>query len=391
MKKLIPPILPDSVAPNDIQLAHSKKLLNTIIDRIHEQGGWIDFATFMNMVLYEPGLGYYVAGSAKLGSHGDFVTAPQLGNLFAKTLAQAIVPVLNQLSTKESVVLELGAGSGQLAHDLLLALAERGQLPKRYIILDVSPELTSRQQTLLSRLPQHISTQIEWASCWPTQFDGVLIANEVLDAFAVHRIERRSEGWFEWGVSVHENELREESRVLTNHALMECLPPINNEYLPYMTEVNLSAMALMKAVAESLREGRAYFIDYGFPEREFYHPQRAEGTLMCHYRHYAHPNPMCLFGLQDITSHIDFTSVARAARQEGLVIKDYATQAQFLLHHGLINCLTAFVTDMNVDMVRQSQEVNMLMSPAEMGELFKVLVLGRGEEEESALVQLGLS
>ncbi|MDE1892198.1 MAG: SAM-dependent methyltransferase [Betaproteobacteria bacterium] len=391
MKKLIPPILPDSVAPNDIQLAHSKKLLNTIIDRIHEQGGWIDFATFMNMVLYEPGLGYYVAGSAKLGSHGDFVTAPQLGNLFAKTLAQAIVPVLNQLSTKESVVLELGAGSGQLAHDLLLALAERGQLPKRYIILDVSPELTSRQQTLLSRLPQHISTQIEWASCWPTQFDGVLIANEVLDAFAVHRIERRSEGWFEWGVSVHENELREESRVLTNHALMECLPPINNEYLPYMTEVNLSAMALMKTVAESLREGRAYFIDYGFPEREFYHPQRAEGTLMCHYRHYAHPNPMCLFGLQDITSHIDFTSVARAARQEGLVIKDYATQAQFLLHHGLINCLTAPVTDMNVDMVRQSQEVNMLMSPAEMGELFKVLVLGRGEEEESALVQLGLS
>jgi SAM-dependent MidA family methyltransferase len=390
MKKLIPPILPDSVAPNDIQLAHSKKLLNTLIDTIHEQGGWIDFATFMNRVLYEPGLGYYVAGSTKLGTGGDFVTAPQLGNLFAKTLARAITPVLHQLSPKESVILELGAGSGQLAYDLLLALFDCGQLPQRYVILDVSPELKDRQQALLSRLPQHINTHIEWISRWPAQFDGVLIANEVLDAFAVHRVERRSEGWVEWGVSIHENELVEEERELTNQELMKYLPPINIDYLPYMTEINLSAMALMKNVADSLNEGRAYFIDYGFPEREFYHPQRATGTLMCHYRHYAHTNPLCLLGLQDITSHVDFTAVARAAKQEGLVVKDYATQAQFLLNHGLIDCLSAPTIDMNMDGLRQSQEINMLMSPAEMGELFKVLVLGRGEEENSALIQLGL-
>lgn len=392
MKKLMPSILPESLFPNDIQLAHSDLLRHEIHRAIQKHNGWIDFAQFMELALYAPGLGYYVAGSSKLGSSGDFVTAPQLGHLFAATLARACSAQLDKCGLKHSVILELGAGTGQLAKDLLLALKDLGTLPERYLILEVSPELKERQAHLLSSLPQEITTQVEWLSQWPDAFQGVLIANEVLDAFAVHRVEKREEGWWELGVGIEEGELVEWAKPLNNALLMRELQRLPSDIpMPYQTEVNLSALALINTMAESLLAGAAFFIDYGFPAREFYHPQRHQGTLMCHYRHIAHTDPLLLLGLQDITSHVDFTAVARRAREKGLAVKDYSSQARFLLDHGLLELLTQPNPLVNEASLRQSQEVNMLMSPAEMGELFKVLVLGRGEENMGALSQLGLS
>lgn len=392
MKKLMPSILPESLFPNDIQLAHSDLLRHEIHRAIQKHNGWIDFAQFMELALYAPGLGYYVAGSSKLGSSGDFVTAPQLGHLFAATLARACSAQLDKCGLKHSVILELGAGTGQLAKDLLLALKELGTLPERYLILEVSPELKERQAHLLSSLPQEITTQVEWLSQWPDAFQGVLIANEVLDAFAVHRVEKRVEGWWELGVGIEEGELVERAKPLNNALLMRELQRLPSDIpTPYQTEVNLSALALINTLAESLLAGAAFFIDYGFPAREFYHPQRHQGTLMCHYRHIAHTDPLLLLGLQDITSHVDFTAVARRARERGLAVKDYSSQARFLLDHGLLELLTQPNPLVNEASLRQSQEVNMLMSPAEMGELFKVLVLGRGEVNMGALSQLGLS
>ncbi|MBU6468422.1 MAG: SAM-dependent methyltransferase [Betaproteobacteria bacterium] len=388
----MPSILPESLFPNDIQLAHSDLLRHEIHRAIQKHNGWIDFAQFMELALYAPGLGYYVAGSSKLGSSGDFVTAPQLGHLFAATLARACSAQLDKCGLKHSVILELGAGTGQLAKDLLLALKELGALPERYLILEVSPELKERQAHLLSSLPQEITTQVEWLSQWPDAFQGVLIANEVLDAFAVHRVEKREEGWWELGVGIEEGELIERAKPLNNALLMRELQRLPSDIpTPYQTEVNLSALALINTLAESLLAGAAFFIDYGFPAREFYHPQRHQGTLMCHYRHIAHTDPLLLLGLQDITSHVDFTAVARRARERGLAVKDYSSQARFLLDHGLLELLTQPNPLVNEASLRQSQEVNMLMSPAEMGELFKVLVLGRGEENMGALSQLGLS
>ncbi|MDE2422673.1 MAG: SAM-dependent methyltransferase [Betaproteobacteria bacterium] len=388
----MPSILPESLFPNDIQLAHSDLLRHEIHRAIQKHNGWIDFAQFMELALYAPGLGYYVAGSSKLGSSGDFVTAPQLGHLFAATLARACSAQLDKCGLKHSVILELGAGTGQLAKDLLLALKELGTLPERYLILEVSPELKERQAHLLSSLPQEITTQVEWLSQWPDAFQGVLIANEVLDAFAVHRVEKRVEGWWELGVGIEEGELVERAKPLNNALLMRELQRLPSDIpTPYQTEVNLSALALINTLAESLLAGAAFFIDYGFPAREFYHPQRHQGTLMCHYRHIAHTDPLLLLGLQDITSHVDFTAVARRARERGLAVKDYSSQARFLLDHGLLELLTQPNPLVNEASLRQSQEVNMLMSPAEMGELFKVLVLGRGEVNMGALSQLGLS
>jgi SAM-dependent MidA family methyltransferase len=390
MNKLTPFILPQSMLPNDNQLAHSAQLLHRTLQVIQDHGGWIDFATYMNLALYEPQLGYYVAGATKLGGAGDFVTAPQLGDLFAKTLARSFLPYLEKIDLNSRAILELGAGTGQLAVDLLLSLEAQTMLPQRYFILEVSPELQERQRQTIATLPKPLAERVEWLSQWPSSLDGIIIANEVLDAFAVHRVELREEGWWQWGVAADAGDLVEKARPLNNPALVKVLPSLNPEFLPYLTEVNLSALALMGNVASSLREGAAYFVDYGFPAREFYHPQRHQGTLMCHYRHLAHTNPLLLLGLQDITSHVDFTALAKRAREEGLVVMEYATQAQFLLKHGILDELTSPTLTVNENTLRQSQQVNLLMSPAEMGELFKVLVLGRGTENSHALMQLGL-
>ena len=384
-------ILPHNLIPGAEAQAHSLVLQAEIARVIMAQGGWIDFAQYMALALYTPGLGYYSAGSAKLGAAGDFVTAPEMTPLFVLTVAGPVAETLSHI--EDSDILEMGAGSGRLAHDLLLALHELKTLPRHYRILEVSPELRARQQQMLATLPAELAGRITWCDAWPKDISGVVLANEVLDAFPVHRVGWRQDHWVELGVVMENNAFAWREHPLQNIRLMDALAKIfitPMEVDHYDTEVNLSAGDLMVNLAASLKAGCAIFIDYGFPAREYYHPQRNEGTLMCHIRHHAHGNPFIYPGLQDITAHVDFTAVARAAQQQGLTVQDYATQAAWLIDAGI----TDHMTNLSAQDTRQHfatiSAVQKLLSPAEMGELFKVLVLGKGAASKHAQSLLGL-
>ncbi len=384
------PILPYPLHPEAEALAHSARLRSEINRVIRESEGWIDFSHFMTLALYAPGLGYYSAGSVKLGGDGDFVTAPEMTPLFAQTWARAVSATLDELRGQHPEVLELGAGSGRLARDMLLALAERGTLPERYLILEVSADLRERQEGLLSTLPAPLRSRVSWCSTWPDRLSGVLIANEVLDALPVHRVGWRGEAWVEMGVALEGEDWVWQERPLTDAALLSLLPAPAGLPVPYDTEICPAAGALMANLARTLQAGRSYFMDYGFPAREYYHPQRHEGTLMCHIRHHAHGNPFAYPGLQDITAHVDFTAVARSALLHGLALEDYGTMAHWLIDAGLLEVLESIPVTDEARYLPAVSAVQKLLSPAEMGEFFKVLVLGKGETSPVARSALGL-
>lgn len=336
-------------------------------------GGWIDFARYMELALYAPGLGYYAGGSTKLGEAGDFITAPELSPLFGRTVAR---PVAQVLSHTGGDVLELGAGSGRLAHDLLLELAALGTLPARYAIVEVSAELRERQSRLLARLPDTLRERVQWLDTLPSQITGVVLANEVLDALPVHVVGWYDEGIRERGVTWTGDRLTWAERPLQASPLLErareIAPPP-----PYRSEINLLAPALIASLAQSLQRGLLLLFDYGFGEREYYHPQRNDGTLMCHYRHRAHDDPFFHPGLQDITSHVDFTAAAVAGVQAGLRLAGYTTQAMFLIDAGITDVMSRTPPEDAAAYLPQAAQVQKLTSPAEMGELFKALALAR--------------
>jgi SAM-dependent MidA family methyltransferase len=384
-------ILPHNRMPGAEAQAHSQALRAEMARVIGAAGGWIDFAQYMALALYAPGLGYYSAGSAKLGAAGDFITAPEMTPLFALTLAGPIAETLSHI--KDGDILEMGAGSGRLAHDLLLALRELNALPRQYHILEVSPELRARQQQTFATLPAELTARITWCDAWPDDINGVVLANEVLDAFPVHRVGWRQDHWVELGVAIENDRLAWSEQPLQNPRLAETLAtlftaPIAVDH--YDTEINLSAGDLMVNLGASLNAGCAIFIDYGFPAREYYHRQRAGGTLMCHIRHHAHDDPFIYPGLQDITAHVDFTAVARAALQQGLVVQDYATQASWLIDAGITDHLANLPAQDTRQHFATISAVQKLLSPAEMGELFKVLVLGKTAPSAHAQALLGL-
>ncbi len=404
-------ILPQSLQPDSVALAHSAALRQLIDQTIEQAGGWINFAQFMQLALYAPGLGYYSAGAVKLGREGDFVTAPELTPLFAQTLANHVGSVLRELfqearagaasplgqnpsvvSPDAPVLLELGAGTGRLALDLLLALQRQDALPQQYLILELSPDLRARQQATLAQLPPHVLQRVQWCEHWPEQIIGVVLANEVLDAMPVHRLRWDQGRWEELGVAHHPHTKQwvQAARPLHHARLTQALPQVRDWCGTYDTEVNLAAQEVMATLARSLLKGQALFIDYGFPAREFYHPQRNTGTLMCHYRHHAHTDPFCYPGLQDITAHVDFTALARVASAHGLAVLDYQTQAAWLIQNGITALLAAKDPEAVHHYLPAVAAVQQLLSPAEMGELFKVLVLGRGPAAGPALQLLGL-
>ncbi len=385
------PILPHPLIPEPQALAHSERLRNEINRQIRQSAGWLDFSRFMALALYAPGLGYYSAGSVKLGAGGDFVTAPEMTTLFAETMARPVSETLIELQGQHPVVFELGAGSGRLARDMLLALAKRDVLPERYLILEVSADLRARQETLLDSLPVHLRKRVSWCTSWPGSLTGVLIANEVLDSLPVHRVGWRGNHWVELGIALEQEAWIWQERPLNDARLIQRLPQTDGLPVPYDTEICLAATDLMVNLAQLLRAGRAYFIDYGFPEREYYHPQRHEGTLMCHIRHHVHDDPLRYPGLQDITAHVDFTAVARAAIQNGLCLEDYRTMAGWLIGEGMIEVLGNIPVTDEARYLPAVSAVQKLLSPAEMGEMFKVLVLGKEQTSSSALVTLGLS
>jgi SAM-dependent MidA family methyltransferase len=360
--------------PSDEARAHSARLIQHIHAEIGRAGGSISFARYMELALYAPGLGYYMAGARKLGAEGDFVTAPEVSPLYGRTLARQVAQVLD---ASHPEVLEVGAGSGALAAAILAELETVGALPERYLILELSPDLRSRSRdTLAARVP-HLLERVAWLNQLPPSFRGCIIGNEVLDAMPVHRFVRshgesleafvhRGDGGFIERDHQASDELR---------AAADRLPLPDDDY---RTEVQLVACGFIRSIADMLEKGVALFVDYGFPRHEYYHPQRSRGTLMCHYRHHAHADPYYLPGLQDITSHIDFSAIAEAGASGGLDLLGYASQAHFLINCGLTDLLARTPADDARAYLPLARQVDKLTSPAEMGELFKVIALGRG-------------
>jgi SAM-dependent MidA family methyltransferase len=340
---------------------------------IDHAGGWISFARFMELALYAPGLGYYMAGASKLGAEGDFVTAPEVSGLFGRTLAHQIAQVL---SSNGGDVLELGAGSGAMAGDVLGELHCLDCLPRRYVILEPSPQLMQRQRDSLAQRQPALSARVEWVGDLPQGFAGVIIANEVLDALPVHLIAWREAGLHERGVSWN-GEFVWIERPLRAGPLHDAAESIGAQP-PYLSEISLMVPALVRSLAASLHTGTLLLIDYGFGRREFYHRQRCQGTLMCHYRHRAHDDPFYLPGLQDITAHVDFTAIAQAGIDAGLNLLGYTTQAHFLINSGITRLLEQSGPEGENFRFTLAAGAQTLLSPAEMGELFKVIALGRG-------------
>jgi SAM-dependent MidA family methyltransferase len=327
----------------------------------------------MELALYEPGLGYYSGGATKLGGAGDFVTAPELTPLFARTVARQVAEVLMRTGGD---ILELGAGTGRLAADLLIALDSLDGMPEHYYIVEVSAELARRQRELLSTLPPSLGDRVRWVEHLPDTFTGLVIGNEVLDAIPVHVVSWSESGVLERGVTYSSGTFAWKDAAVPDTNLLQAVARLEVSP-PYVSEVNLAAPALARTLAKSLTRGLLLFIDYGFGRAEYYHPQRKEGTLMCHYRHRAHGDPFLYPGLQDITAHVDFTSIAEASIDAGLSLIGYTTQSRFLTNLGITDLVASMDTS-SAEYARTIAPLQKLLSPAEMGELFKVVALGRG-------------
>jgi len=296
-------------APDADASAHSERVAAHVRAVISDAGGWIPFERYMREVLYAPGLGYYVAGAAKLGAAGDFVTAPEMTPLFGATLASPVAAILDGSSARE--IVELGAGSGALARSLLHSLATAGVSISRYRIVEVSPDLRERQRAALA--DAHVP--VEWCDAMPPAMDGAVLLNEVLDAVPPHLVVHAGGLWLERGVSHTHGKLRFADRPLDDEALREMAQARFPSGEDYVSEINAGAEALVATLSRALLGGAIMLIDYGFPRAEYYHPQRSAGTLVGHYRHRVHVDPFLWPGLSDLTAHVDFTAIATAANR----------------------------------------------------------------------------
>lgn len=366
--------------PSPAAIEHSAALVADIAGEIDDRGGWISFARFMDLALYAPGLGYYTAGARKFGAAGDFVTAPEMTSLFGRALARQAAEIMAQSS---ACILEVGAGSGRLAADILLELEQQGMLPDAYRILDLSADLRERQQETIRAAVPHLVDRVSWLDELPSEFSGVVIANELLDAMPAHLVAWREQGVQERGVTLDSTGRFGWSERPAHGPLLAAALEIGEQcsLVPgFESEISLSNRAWAAEWGHRLKKGALILIDYGFPRREFYHQQRGRGTLMCHYRHYAHTDPFYLPGLQDVTVHIDFTSIIAAAHESGLALLGYSNQGQFLLNCGILDLLAALPGG-TPEYLREAGAVNKLLMPHEMGELFKVMAIGRGVDE----------
>ena len=368
--------------PDSEAQAHSQALCAKILAAIEAAGGWMPFSEFMGLALYAPALGYYSGGAHKFGAAGDFVTGPEMTPLFGRTLANTITPIL---AASKPHLTEAGAGTGKLAGNLLQALEAMGQLPERYDILELSAELAARQRAHLQATVPHLIDRIHWLSALPETIEGVLVGNEVLDAMPVELVRWKDGQGQRLGVSVEP--VDDGIRFITTPGatspeLAERIRALAEKYAwpdDYTTELPEAGPAWIATLAQRMTQGALLLIDYGFPRHEFYHHERTGGTLMCHYRHRAHPDPFYWPGLQDITTHVDFTAIAEAGFDAGLEVTGYCTQAGWLMDAGLLDLLAAEQpadpTQMTPATVRTQHAVQTLLSPAEMGEFFKVILL----------------
>jgi SAM-dependent MidA family methyltransferase len=364
--------------PSPDELAHSARLLALVAAEI-ERDGPLDFARFMERVLYAPGLGYYSAGRAKFGAAGDFVTAPELGEVFARCVARALAPALGA----GTALLEIGAGSGAFAADALAALARLDALPDEYWILETSADLRQRQAERLAASVPALAARVRWLDAPPdTPWRGALFANEVVDALPVRAFCLREEGLFARCVGLDAGGapcwIERPADAALAAAFARAVDDPARLPRPYRSELPQALDAWFAAVAGAMSDGVALFIDYGYPRAEYYLPQRDEGTLVCHYRHRAHADPLWMPGLCDVTAFVDFTALAEAGHAAGFLPACYASQAQFLLACGLAEEGLAADPADALAQLRLAQQVRRLTLPGEMGERFKALAFVRG-------------
>lgn len=377
----------DLPAPAPEAQAHSDRLRALILAEIARSGGAIPFSRYMELALYAPGLGYYSAGATKFGAAGDFITAPELGGLFAACVAEATAPVLRRYRGA-GCFFELGGGSGAFALQALPALAARDALPAEYRILEPSADLRERQrQRLEAELPAEIFARLRWLDRLPEDdWVGVLFANEVLDALPASRFVLRAGEVMEQHVERAESGLRFCERpadMLTGGAVRHVERSLGRGFGEgYTSELLPQLPYWLDAVCASLAEGLALFVDYGYPRSEFYLPERSDGTLLCHYRHRVHADPFHLPGLTDITASVDFTALAEAGQHAGFELAGYCSQAAFLLSNGLQQHVEAGTSD-PLSQHRLALESKRLILPSEMGERFQVMGLSRGVDCEA--------
>ncbi|MDD3517448.1 MAG: SAM-dependent methyltransferase [Chromatiales bacterium] len=374
-------VFADLPAPDAGALAHSARVADLIAGEIAAHDGFLPFHRYMDLALYAPGLGYYVAGARKLGAAGDFITAPELSPLFARCLARQCAEVLHACDGE--ALLEFGAGSGALAAELLCELERLDALPAQYQILDVSPDLRQRQRERIASTAPHLLDRVHWIDAPPTQgFRGVMLANEVLDALPVDVFAVRETGLMDRGVGIEdgrfvwrEREASERLRAAVARIEADCGPlPVG-----YVSEIDPNLNGWIATASAGLECGLLLLIDYGFPRREYYHPQRHMGTLLAHYRHRALHDPLdCWPGLADVTASVDFTAVAEAGESAGLTLAGYTAQSWFLLGCGLEDVYREALEREPAAALDLAQAVQRLTLPSEMGERFQAIALQRG-------------
>ena len=361
--------------PNELAQQHSEKLIALIKNKIDENGGAISFQKYMELALYAPSLGYYAAGSIKLGEEGDFVTAPEISSLFSQALSNAILPALKN----ENIILEVGAGRGRMAADILGYLQQKNKLPKEYWILELSADLRERQkETIATTFPEYLEN-VKWLDELPEQFSGIVLANELLDAMPAQLFQKKENDINEVNVVWLDDKFAFQLKSSFDERLVHRVKNIEEEVATefdsgYVSEINFAAEDWIKSIAERLEQGIIILVDYGFPRHEYYHEQRAQGTLMCHYRHRTHPDAFVYPGLQDITAHVDFTAMADAALEADLNVMGYTNQASFLMGAGILELAALNENDESLEeQMERASQIKKLTLPHEMGELFKVI------------------
>ena len=368
-----------------LETEHSELLKAKIASQIASQGGWMPFSQYMQMALYEPGMGYYSAGAHKLGAGGDFTTAPELSPLFGAAICSTLLPVLEALKEKgfPTQILEFGAGTGKLATSILTRLDDLGFKLDRYDIIEISPDLAQRQQERINGVAKklELNTCCSWLTELPKNFKGVIIANEVIDAIPCDAIIFQNGFWYWYGVSFEHDQLTWKVGSPVEQTLLPESLLTGNFSEGYVTELHAPANAWMRQVAKHLDTGLFLTFDYGFPESEYFHPQRLEGTLMAHHRHHAIQDLFHLPGLCDITTHVDWSQIARSALAEDVDDVYLSNQAAYLLDAG-IGDIALEIGDPSdpENFLPISNSLQKLLSEAEMGELFKAFAFSKNLE-----------
>jgi len=374
----------DLPEPTKIEKQHSRKLHEVIVQEIEKAGGWINFAQYMQLALYAPGLGYYSAGLQKFGEQGDFITSPEVSPLFAQTLANPVAKLLSDIT--DAQLMEFGAGSGKLAADLLHALNKLGQLPETYFLVELSADLQQRQrETLQQRVPD-LLPRVRWLNQLPeTPLNVIIIANEVIDAMPVTRFAINHGDILQQGVAVQDGELGLSYRP-ASAVIQQQVQALDIEVSPaheYCSELNLNIAPWIKSLADCINQGAIYLIDYGYTRSEFYSAERDMGTFIGYYHHRSLDAPLWYPGLQDLTAFVDFTAVAEAALENGMDVDGFTSQGNFLINCGLAELVESIQTESELDYYKLVQQMKTLSLPGEMGERFKVLGLSKGLQDNA--------